>query len=373
MANSTIFHTVSYTTHQGNVDVFVGENLHTSVFLKSRISSDKVLIISDENISPLYLSTLKEALNYFTVFEYVMPSGEMNKDECQLLHILSLLSQYDFHRDDTLIALGGGVVTDLTGLVASLYRRGVHFIQMPTSLLAMVDASIGGKTAINYAGLKNNVGSFYHPSAIIIDVKTLTTLPERELNSGMAEIIKHAILEGSSSPLYTDLLDEIDVPFLSNKTALWANLIFSTLQSKLRFVLIDPFEMGGTRALLNLGHTIGHAIEASTDFNVYLHGEAVSIGLYYALVLSERICSLSKEVRLRCVDWFNKFQLPYRLSSSIDRTILLNKIQGDKKIKKNVLRFVLCRSLGDCYIDNTVSIELLSTLLTKDDEGDNYV
>lgn len=265
-----------------------------------------------------------------------------------------------------MIALGGGVIGDITGFAASTYQRGVPFIQVPTSLLAQVDASVGGKTAINHPAGKNMIGSFYQPQAVIIDVSTLHSLADREFKAGLAEIIKYAILEGGD--FLKDLHHQLKNGISKNSEEL-PHLIAQCCTIKARFVVSDEREHG-VRALLNLGHTFGHALEAYTHYQRWLHGEAVAIGLYCAAFLSYEIGLIDYsivELIEQMLEWSG---LPHKIPKEIDLTQLTHLMSLDKKIKNGCLRFVVLRDFGDCYLDDKVTEHHVYKALVASVEGE---
>lgn len=348
--------------------IFVGKNLlFSKLLLNQYILTDQLLIVTNDTIASLYLEIVQQAFSNIQVDILVLPDGEAYKNQSSLCAIYDELIKKHHHRDTTLLALGGGVIGDLVGFAASTYQRGVRFIQAPTTLLAQVDASVGGKTAINHAQAKNMIGSFYQPHAVIIDVETLKTLPLREFNAGLAEMIKYALLVGGDflSLLTTTLTSGIT----PDSTHELTELIFKCCQIKATFVESDERELG-CRALLNLGHTFAHALEAITHYQRWLHGEAVGIGLYCAVLLSYQMGYLEKSVVAQVDALLNSAGLPRRIPASIDLVALQALMQFDKKIKNKQLRFVLMKAFGDCYLDNQVSEDSVRQVLLSALEGD---
>lgn len=267
--------------------IYIGRGvLEDEELLHRVVKSQQILIVSNDVVAPLYLERVQHAFTNRQVDTLVLKDGECHKNQASLFAIYDTLLQKHHHRDTTLIALGGGVIGDMVGFAASTYQRGVSFIQLPTTLLAQVDASVGGKTAINHAEGKNMIGSFYQPSAVLMDVSTLKTLPDREFNAGLAEVIKYGLLVGGDFfTLITHLLHE---QLTKNSADALAMLVERCCQIKATFVAKDEREQG-LRALLNLGHTFAHALETVTQYQKWLHGEAVSIGLYCAVLLSYQL------------------------------------------------------------------------------------
>ena len=340
--------------------IYVGVDLfNDGELLRRHLKSQQILIVTNATLAPLYLAKVQEAFSAFQCDVLVLPDGEAHKNQQSLFMIYEALTKHHHHRDTTLIALGGGVVGDLTGFAAATYQRGVQFIQMPTTLLADVDASIGGKTAINYLQAKNMIGCFYQPHAVIMDLKALQTLPIREFRAGLGEVIKYALLSGESACAELSAL----MPKLTpNNTTALSHLICECCQIKARFVALDERETG-ERALLNLGHTFAHALESYTNYTRWLHGEAVAIGLYCAALLSHQLGHL-KASALTTVDLLLKqAKLPRRIPDDIDLTKLQALMLNDKKIKDNQQRFILMKGLGACYIEDAVPEALLRRVL----------
>lgn len=340
--------------------IYIGRQLLSdNDLLRRHITSGQVLIVTNNTIAPLYLESIQQAFSSMQCDVVTLPDGEAHKNQHSLFVIYDALIKHHHHRDTTLIALGGGVIGDITGFAAATYQRGVRFIQIPTTLLAQVDASVGGKTAINYRQSKNMLGSFHHPDAVIMDLNTLITLPEREFCAGLAEIIKYAILEGGN---FLVLLSELLANGLTATTKKLPDLITSCCEIKTRFVEEDERETG-RRLLLNLGHTFAHALESCTHYERWLHGEAVAIGLYCAALLSYRLKHISLS-ELAVIDLLlAQAQLPRRIPKDINLVALHELMFNDKKIKNNLLRFVLIRGLGDCYLDEHVTDAQLSEIL----------
>ena len=258
-----------------NYSVIIKDNLNELLpCCKSVIKGDKIAIITDKNVEKLYLNTVKEIFSDYSVYTYTVDGGEDSKSLSCYFSLLEFLAEKGFKRSDTIIALGGGVIGDLAGFTASTYMRGINLIMLPTTLLSMVDSSVGGKTAVNMPSGKNLVGSFYQPSLVYISTEFLKTLPSREVLSGMGEIVKYSFIGSGFN------LDDI-------KNGITANLICKCVDIKRQIVENDEKE-SGERKLLNLGHTVGHAIEKIENYNLS-HGECVLKGLYYALEISKKL------------------------------------------------------------------------------------
>lgn len=334
--------------------------------ISQHITGRQVMIVTNKTVAPLYLHRLQQSLVDKQCDVFILEDGEQYKNQQSLTQLFDELLEHRHHRDTTLIALGGGVIGDLTGFAASTYQRGVNFLQIPTTLLAQVDASVGGKTAINHPLGKNMIGSFYQPNAVIMDIATLTTLPSREFNAGWAEIIKYAILSGGNFLLQVQ--DGIRAGHANSPEL--PKIISQCCQIKANFVEQDEQE-NGVRALLNLGHTVGHALESYTHYKRWLHGEAVAIGLYCAALLSYQSYGLDEQ-SLRLIDeLLSLMSLPRRIPSDINLERLRELMAKDKKIKNNTLRFIVIKKLGACYLEEHVTEANIQTMLQYAVEGEN--
>ena len=356
-------YTLSVSCCSHEYPIYIGHNLLSNAdLLRQHIASDQVLIVTNETIAPIYLERIRAAFSTIQCDTIIIPDGENFKNQQNLFAIYDVLIKNHHHRDTTLIALGGGVIGDLTGFAAATFQRGVRFIQLPTTLLADVDASVGGKTAINHPDGKNMIGSFHQPHAVIIDVSTLSTLPAREFNAGMAEVIKYGLLGGGD--FLTKLLSLLIGGINQTSTDQLIDLIADCCRIKADYVQEDEMEHG-RRVLLNLGHTFGHALEAITKYRRWLHGEAVAIGLYCAALLSYELGYLDKASVTLVDELLRASNLPSRIPNDINLAELQSLMLQDKKIKNNMIRFVLLRGLGDCYLDDGVSAECVSRVLLK--------
>jgi 3-dehydroquinate synthase len=316
----------------------------------------KVALISDEQVASCYQSHVVAALQNsgYQVEVLIVPVGESSKSFVQVELLCEQMAQRWFDRHSLVIALGGGVVGDLAGYVASIYMRGVPFIQMPTSLLAMVDSSVGGKTGINLKAGKNLVGSFYQPQRVHIDLNKLKTLSPRELKQGMAEMIKHALIQDEK------MLDELEKADVTSKSFL--DLIKRNIAIKTSIVEQDEFETKGQRAFLNFGHTLGHAIEAAAGYGQLFHGEAISLGMRAALFLSELKYGLSPLVMERTMRLLHEYQLPTdlndsRIPSEVNWEKVLELMKTDKKFTAGKMRWVLLKAVGEPVLTSDVTLE----------------
>ena len=312
----------------------------------------KVAIISDSVVAPLHAATLQGSLEAAGLLSslHVFPAGEASKSLGVAEHLCSALAAAGHDRKSIVVALGGGVVGDLAGFVASIFYRGIPFVQIPTTIVSLVDSSVGRKKGVNIRQGKNLVGCFHQPRIVLIDPHTLRTLPSREYHEGFAEAIKHAAIRDAS--MIADLA-EIDPETREMPT----DLIARNIAIKARIVEADEHETLGIRALLNFGHTIGHGIEASRPYGEILHGEAISLGIRAALYLSEKHAGLSPADGQRILGLLEKFHLPLRLEDTIPTSIILEKLSRDKKFSHGAIRFVLLRRAGQAFLDASLTID----------------
>lgn len=324
-----------------------------SLNLKGR----KLCLVSDSNVAPLYAETvagLLEKEGFFCV-SFVFTAGEASKNLDTVSKLYEFLIEHSFDRNDALLALGGGVTGDLTGFAAATYLRGVRFIGMPTSLLSMVDSSIGGKTGVDYKAYKNMVGAFYQPSAVYINISALHTLPEREFLAGLGEVVKHGFILDKS---YHSFLRENTEKILTKDAETLNTMIYRSLCIKRDVVERDPKEKGD-RALLNFGHTIGHAVEKMNEFAL-LHGECVSVGMVAAAELSVMRGVLSREAANEVTALLMNFGMMTTVSV-LEREAFLSVCHRDKKADGAKIKFVLLKGIGEAYIDSEVSDEEIWT------------
>ena len=331
--------------------------------LREHVVSKQVMVVADKTVASLYLCTVCRAFVDRQCDVVILAEGESSKTYHSVKQIYDALIEKKHHRDTTLIALGGGVIGDMTGFAAATYQRGVSFVQIPTTLLAQVDAAVGGKTAINHAKAKNIIGAFYQPRAVIMDLSTLNTLPLREFRSGLGEVIKYAILEGGD---FVSLLNEALLHGLANNQFADLPLIIAhCCQVKINFIENDERDEKNKRAFLNLGHTFAHALETSTHYQRWLHGEAVAIGIYCAALLSFEMQHCDKET-VRLIDTLLCLaQLPNKIPREIDLIELAQLMMSDKKVMNNQLRLILLKGFGQCYIEEHVDEDKLMKVLQQ--------
>jgi 3-dehydroquinate synthase len=326
--------------------VLIGAGLlHQPDLIRHHIPGRDVMVVSNTTVAPLYMQALTSALSPNRVVEAILPDGEAHKTITTVARILDVLVANRFGRDCTVVALGGGVVGDMAGFAASCYQRGVAYVQVPTTLLAQVDSSVGGKTGVNHPGGKNLIGAFHQPSAVVADTSTLATLPPRELRAGLAEVIKYGLI--CDAAFFEWLEAHMDELLAGNPGAL-GHVIQRSCEIKARIVGRDEREQGD-RALLNLGHTFGHAIESATHYTRWLHGEAVGAGLLMAAAMSQE-CGLINATdvdRLRRL--LERTGLPVRIADVPPQTALEH-MRIDKKVQSGRMRLVLLRSIGESFV-----------------------
>ena len=320
----------------------------------------KAAIITNTVVGPLYLAPLARALESrgVEVISITLPDGEQHKDWETLNRIFDALLEHRCERGTALIALGGGVVGDLTGFAAAAYMRGVPFVQVPTTLLAQVDSAVGGKTAINHPLGKNMIGAFYQPRVVIADTDTLATLPPRELAAGLAEVIKYGLIR---DPAFLEWLEKNMARLVKREPESLAYAIERSCAIKAEIVGLDERE-DGVRALLNLGHTFGHAIEAGTGYGTWLHGEAVGTGMLLATRLSQKLGFVSDGDVRRVDALLRAAGLPVQAPAlGLERYLEL--MGHDKKVDAGRIRFVLLKRIGDAFVSADVPRAALAELL----------
>jgi len=315
----------------------------------------QVIVLTNPTIAPLYLAAIRELFQQAEFHELVIPDGEAYKTLQTFEQATSFLLQHKISRDALLVALGGGVIGDLAGFVAACYQRGIEFLQIPTTLLSQVDSSVGGKTAVNHALGKNMIGAFKQPQAVLIDPNVLRTLPAREFAAGMAEVVKYALL--GDADFFTWLLTNSTLIQQQSPEVL-TEMIRRCCQMKADIVSRDETEQG-ERALLNLGHTFGHAIEAWLGYGSWLHGEAVAVGMLMAAKLSASRGALTADEVLQIKVMLERFSLPVQPPAGMQIGDFLPYMKTDKKVKAGKMRFVLFQHLGQAIlVDDVTDIEL---------------
>jgi 3-dehydroquinate synthase len=342
--------------------IYIGPDLLNQSELYTRhIKSRQVVVVTNETIAPLYLDTILKNLQTFDVETVILPDGEQFKTLEYVTHIFDKLLASKFSRNASLIALGGGVIGDMGGFAAACYQRGIAFLQIPTTLLAQVDSSVGGKTGVNHPLGKNMIGTFYQPQCVIADANVLDTLDDRQLSAGLAEVIKYGLIRDAE--FFAWLENNIDALLARDKQALSFAIERSCL-NKAEIVAEDETETG-VRATLNLGHTFGHAIETGTGYGTYLHGEAVAIGTCLAADLSRRKGWLDDTDLTRIIGLLKKCQLPTRSPEQMDSDRYLELMAVDKKNVDGQIRLILLTKIGmatlPIEVDKTLLIQTLKT------------
>jgi 3-dehydroquinate synthase len=322
------------------------------------LARETCAIISDNNVAALYAEQVKQGLSS-AGFRHTLiriPAGEKSKTLRQAGAICDRMIAAGLDRKSFVIGLGGGMVGDISGFVAAIYHRGIPHVQIPTTLLAMVDSSIGGKTGVDTRNGKNLIGVFHQPSLVIDDLDVLKTLPRRQFNQGFAEIIKHAIIADPK------MFEQLKVAHASglrraSETHTLLSLVKRNIQIKSRIVAKDERDQTGHRALLNFGHTVGHAIERAGNYRKFLHGEAVSLGIVAACAISVKRAGLPPDQGAAIVDLLRRFGLPTRLPHKFPRKKILDAVSFDKKFENGKVRFVVTPRIGTAYLADTVTVD----------------
>lgn len=342
--------------------IFIGSHLNPQQLLEPYIQGQQVMIVTNTTVQPLYLEhyvTAIEALGK-KVNTCVLPDGEQYKNIEHLNLIFDALLEAGFNRDCTVLALGGGVIGDMAGFASACFQRGVYFIQVPTTLLSQVDSSVGGKTGINHPLGKNMIGAFQQPQVVLADMAQLSTLPDRELSAGLAEVIKYALL---GDTVFLSWLEEHMDGLVERDPDLLAEAVYRSCAHKARIVANDEKEQG-ERALLNLGHTFGHAIESYLGYGVWLHGEAVATGMVMAADLSHLMGWISAEDLARTKKIIQRAHLPIKCPQ-IPMDEFLAYMSHDKKVLNGQLRLVLMKALGQAVITKDFDLELMKQAILQ--------
>lgn len=329
--------------------IYIGEDLlGDENILLQHIPGKNVLVVSNETVAPLYLDKTLAMLTGKHIETCILPDGEEYKNLETLNTIYDVLLGKKLDRNSTIIALGGGVIGDMAGFAAASYQRGIHLVQIPTTLLAQVDSSVGGKTAVNHPLGKNMIGAFYQPRAVIADTSTLNTLPDRELSAGIAEVIKYGLI--MNLPFFNWLHQNM-ARLLAREASALAYAIEVSCRNKAEVVAADEKE-SGQRALLNLGHTFGHAIEAGLGYGKWLHGEAVATGMCMATIMSHQLGWLNTEDVNAVTAMIEQANLPVHAPTELSAERFIELMSVDKKVIDGVLRLVLLKNIGHAVITN---------------------
>ncbi len=343
--------------------IYIGEHILTTSEYYVNYLGKQALIVTNETVAPLYLDKLKQQLQQANIVydTVILPDGEQYKTLSTYEKILDTLLEKKHSRKTTVIALGGGVIGDMAGFAAATYQRGVFFVQIPTTLLAQVDSSVGGKVAVNHSLGKNMIGAFYQPQCVIADTSVLTTLPPREFSAGMAEVIKYGLIRDQAFLIW---LEKNIKKLMQQSTEEITYAIEQSCHNKAKIVAEDEFE-SGVRALLNLGHTFGHALETGFGYGVLLHGEAVAIGMVLAAQFSQQLGLLEANDVQQVIDLCKDAGLPTEVPAGITADEMLVHMSRDKKVEDNKIRLVLLKSLGEAFITDDYSLAELKIFLTK--------
>tara|TARA_B110000858_G_scaffold185553_1_gene227855 strand:- start:23481 stop:24572 length:1092 start_codon:yes stop_codon:yes gene_type:complete len=358
--------TVDVELGERSYPIFIGQGLlNKAELVAPYLGKGRVVIVSNDVVAPLYMSKALQLFPEQDVMEIVLPDGEAHKDLDAISHIYNSLLAGKYDRNTLLVALGGGVVGDITGFAAATYLRGIKFIQIPTTLLAQVDSSVGGKTGVNHPLGKNMIGAFYQPRCVLADTDVLSTLPRREMKAGLAEVLKYGLVYDAE---FFDWLDSNSRGIAESDAVLLSQTIKSCCEIKAEVVAMDEKE-SGVRALLNLGHTFGHAIETASGYGNWLHGETVAMGMVMAADLSRRLgwIDLAVAQRIRAVLEEN-FGMPVLPPADITVEQYLDLMLSDKKAESGKIRFVLLKAIGEGVVDGDIEPSLLESTLTA---GDN--
>jgi len=358
--------TVSVDLGPRSYNIVIGDNLlgRAGEFLAPHLNANRVAIVTDNNVYALHGKTLETALSDYETHMVVRPAGESQKSFDGLQTVLNVLFEAGFDRNDTVIAFGGGVIGDLTGFAASIYKRGCQFIQIPTTLLSQVDSSVGGKTAINNQFGKNLIGAFYQPKLVLADTSVLKTLPERELKAGYAEVVKYGLLGDRA---FFDWLDKNGEDVLALKPEAIAHAVAISCETKARIVAADERERG-ERALLNLGHTFAHALEIEAGYSGdLLHGEAVSAGMEMAYEFSaaQGLCTQDDVAKVKShFDMLSLTSIKDIMPLLTDAQKLLAHMDQDKKNEGGALTLILARAIGDAFVQKAAPRDAVLNYLT---------
>ena len=337
----------------------IGAGLLDTFPLAEQVRGNQVMIITNDTIAPLYLERLTRQFASHQCDTLVLPDGEKFKTLDTLETIFDALMAKRHSRTTTLIALGGGVIGDMVGFAAACYQRGVDFIQVPTTLLAQVDSSVGGKTAVNHPRGKNMIGAFHQPRLVLIDTDVLDSRPSRELAAGFAEVVKYGLIR---DPDFYHWLETNNDRLLSrNKDALY-EAIYRSCDNKAQVVADDETEQGN-RALLNLGHTFGHAMETATGYSQWLHGEAVAVGMLMAVNMSARLGWVSADLEAGLANLLTRWDLPVAVPPGMTPEQFMDLMALDKKVHNGQLRLVLVRQLGEAVVTADYDVDALQQTL----------
>jgi len=356
--------TLSVDLGERSYPIQIGQGLLSQPLIPAFIKGRQVMVVSNETVAPLYLDVLLQQLEGFQVDTVILPDGEQYKDLEHVNRMFDALLDRRHNRTTTLIALGGGVVGDMTGFAAACYQRGVAFIQVPTTLLSQVDSSVGGKTGVNHPQGKNMIGAFHQPQLVLADTDVLNTLPERELSAGLAEVIKYGLIYDAD---FLEWLEQNMVRLRAREPEALAYAIYRSCAIKAEIVAQDERE-SGMRALLNLGHTFGHAIETDRGYGQWLHGEAVGAGTMMAADLSARLGWLNQADLDRIKALLLAAGLPVHAPADMTPERFKSLMAVDKKVLDGQLRLVLLKQLGQGVVTADFAVQKLDATLTAGEQ-----
>lgn len=325
------------------------------------VKAKQVMIVTNETIAPLYLEQTLALFNDFETHHVILPDGEEYKNITVLNTIFDKLLTQHCDRQVTLVALGGGVIGDMTGFAAACYQRGVPFIQIPTTLLSQVDSSVGGKTGVNHPQGKNMIGAFHQPQCVLIDTNTLKTLESRQLSAGLAEVVKYGLINDAE---FFDWLEQNTQALLNLKPEAIAYAVERSCLDKANVVAQDEKEKG-MRALLNLGHTFGHTIEAGMGYGIVLHGEAVAIGMVLAANMSQRLGWMDAASVARIEAILQAMNLPTRIPQDVTTKRMLELMKVDKKVQAGKVRLILMKGIGEALLVDDYPADVLQQTLVE--------
>lgn len=355
-------HTLTVNLADRSYPIYIGNGLiGNPEIYRPHIHGEQVLIVSNVTVAPLYLQQVTSALKGYQVESVILPDGEAFKTLAVWQQIIDTLLEKRFDRRCTVIGLGGGVVGDMAGFAAACYQRGVYFIQVPTTLLAQVDSSVGGKTGVNHPLGKNMIGAFYQPQSVVADIQTLNTLDDRQLSAGLAEVIKYGLIGDAD---FFSWLDQNMDGLVARDPSLMAYAIERSCADKAEVVAADERE-AGRRALLNLGHTFGHAIETGVGYGEWLHGEAVAVGICMAADLSRRQGWISAADQVKIESLISRAGLPSAPPASIDTRQFMALMSVDKKVVAQKIRLVLMKGLGQSVVTDAFDRSALNSTLSE--------
>ena len=359
---SQIEHTVNIDLGDRSYPIYIGNGLLTdSALFTENLPYQHILVVSNETVAPLYLQSLQAALGNRLVESVVLPDGEQHKTLDVVNTVFDALMTGRYGRDCCVLALGGGVVGDMAGFAAASYQRGVAFVQVPTSLLAQVDSSVGGKTGVNHAMGKNMIGAFHQPEAVIIDTDVLVSLPDRELSAGLAEIIKYGFIQDAE---FLTWLQQNMSALLARDTEALLHAIRRSCEIKAEIVAADEKEHG-VRAYLNFGHTFGHAIETAQGYGNWLHGEAVAAGMSIALKMSQNCGWLEPQDVQRGRDIISSALLPIKPPADMTSVSFLELMGRDKKVRQGRINLVLLQAIGEAVVSTDYDDSCLTSTINE--------